>query len=285
LQLHQVRKEGGVGPGKLFGDTENQADLFVGTKTDTGERFGIGAHQGRYYAPLNGSATSVESFNKLEAALAFNHVEVGALVTVLDIRSLAVLVNRHALTKEQEDVLESLDLSEMSRAGVALSELVDSVCTVLNGLPTVDCAPEPEPESAACNTRVSRRSAGLDVQAVRTERDWLTPASQRKVMCKLSLQLLGVEAKSTQEQALAAAELVVDHQFEEAFMSFSTTLAGSDVTPLRRSYRTGETVLQSLNKLHGYDETKVYTGIHTRKVSPLPPPTLYLLCCIVSAAP
>jgi hypothetical protein len=100
-----------------------------------------------------------------------------------------------------------------------------------------------------------------------------------------SLQLLGVEAKSTQEQALAAAELVVDHQFEEAFMSFSTTLAGSDVTPLRRSYRTGETVLQSLNKLHGYDETKVYTGIHTRKVSPLPPPTLYLLCCIVSAAP
>ena len=67
--------------------------------------------------------------------------------------------------------------------------------------------------------------------------------------------------------------------------SLSTTLAGSDVTPLRRSYRTGETVLQSLNKLHGYDETKVYTGIHTRKVSPLPPPTLYLLCCIVSAAP
>lgn len=256
-RLHQVRQRGGIGVGKLFGDTANEADKFVGTNTDTQERFGIGWQMEKWFAALMGpDCGTVKTFNQLEAFLAFNAVEVGGTVTVLDIRVLAVLVVGKELSEDQDAVLNGLDLSALSRAGAKLTALVDCVCEVLDGQPGCEPEPESEPEAEAAGqpTRVSRRAANLAPEEVREGRDWLTAASHEKVNEKLEW-LLDVDDEG----------LVVDMALDSAFMAYTEQLAVSPVSSLQRDYRTGETTLQRFNKLQGRDETQIYSGIHTTK--------------------
>ena len=77
------------------------------------------------------------------------------------------------------------------------------------------------------------------------------------VMRKLGELLLG-SVEGLEEKRVSA------RQLDRAFVDYTHVL-GADPSALQRDWKTGQTVLQALNGLHGEDETKVYSGIQTRK--------------------
>lgn len=58
--------------------------------------------------------------------------------------------------------------------------------------------------------------------------------------------------------------IVGDQHLDNAFMEYTHMLGGSP-NALTRNYQTGQSVLRSLNGLQGQDETKIFSGVVTRK--------------------
>jgi hypothetical protein len=206
-------------------------------------------------------------------------------VTKLDIEVLSVLVQKKQLCEEQEEVLLELEgaLHTLNRDGVSLPDLTEHVCTVLKARPAdpdtdstgggagvgdtaasvatatasedqpdvaTAMAPPPPPPPTCAASRLARRQE-------RIEQNLREQAAESETQRKLGELLLG-SVEGDVEQRVSA------QQLDRAFVDY-THLLGADPSALQRDWKTGQTVLQALNGLHGEDETKVYSGIQTRK--------------------
>ena len=229
------------------------------------------------------NSSAQERFDFLKEHMTYTEVAPGAKLTQLDLRVCCTLVNGKALTTTQSDLMSKQDLSRFSRAGVALGEIVDLVCTVLDAKePEPEPAPEPEPTTAAAAIATgvtavvvdesasvgpaaspghrSRRLAGLSAEAVPADGSHSSETGRRSVQTKLA-RLLFESRDPKLGQGRAA--VVVDIEFDTAHSQYMQLLS-SEPGQLVRVWDTHKTVMQELNVLQGEDEGAVFSGITTR---------------------
>ena len=159
-----------------------------------------------------------------------------------------------------------------------MRQLAEHVCTVIDARPvdqgsdsddgSSSIGPTSDVEAAgtaavtnsptvlsATAARLAARQRAKD-QAEKEQND----ARERleSVSRKLSLLLLG------SDKCVDGGTPMKAHQLDAAFIQY-TQMLGASPTALQRDWKTGQTVLEALNGLHGEDEMKVYSGIQTRK--------------------